>query len=371
MMLARLTGFCSTGFSKCFTALLLFSCGMAVSTLPGQPLLGQSQRRPSQATKKHTFLTVEIYSNSSVALGGQQRWVEMLQKVGADRVSSKTSAGGAAGVDEEEVGGTRYIKVRGFLEGNKLVLASGSYRISDVAKIRDLFQKFRDDGKQTTLAAKHDFGLTAEQLVSLSEKLAKPVAESTEGKPLAAVADAIANQVGLPFVRDATARAALAGQGNVLQEFKGMSSGTALAALVKPLGLVLEPGRKQGQQVKVHVKRAQDSKLSWPVGREPEQVPVLAEPKLFQKMPIGIKNYPLDKVMDAVQKKAQIPFIYDEQVLASEGIDVAKTNVSISNKNGALMVMINKLLRQTKPRRLSGELRVDDGGKTFLWITVR
>jgi len=88
-------------------------------------------------------------------------------------------------------------------------------------------------------------------------------------------------------------------------------------------------------------------------------------------MPIGIKNYPLDKVMDAVQRKAQIPFIYDEQVLASEGIDVAKTNVSISNKNGVLMVMINRLLRQTKPRRLSGELRVDDGGKTFLWITVK
>ena len=88
-------------------------------------------------------------------------------------------------------------------------------------------------------------------------------------------------------------------------------------------------------------------------------------------MPIGIKNYPLDKVMEAVQKKAEIPFIYDEQVIASEGIDVANTKVSISNKNGVLMVMIGKLLRQTKPRRLSQEIRIDDAGKTFLWITVK
>ena len=365
-------------FYKCFaamilskSALLLLGFALAASTLPTQMLLGQSFNRSVQAPAKKTVVILEISSNSSAGLGSQQRWMKMLQDVGADRVSSKTIPQGAAGVEESELRGTRLIKIRGFIENSKLVLPSGSYRLSDSAKIRDLLQKFRDDGTDTTLAEKHDFGLTRDQLIDLATKFANPVAEPTKGKPLLATVDAIALKTGLTFVRDPSARSALSGEEKVTQEFKGMASGTALAALVKPLGLVVEPSREQGQQVKVHIKRAQDSKQSWPIGREPESSPSVAEPKLFAKMPIGIKNFPLDKVMEAVQKKAGLPFIYDEQAITAEGVDVAKTKVSITNKNGVLMVMIGRLLRQTTPKSLTKELRVDDAGQTFLWITTR
>ena len=354
-----------------FAAMALLGIALAALALPTHSLLGQSFSRSAQTPAQKPVVVLEISSNSSAGLGAQQRWMKMLQKVGADRVSSKTLPQGAAGVEESELGGTRVIKVRGFLEDGKLVLPSGSYRLSDSTKIRDLLQKFRDDGTDTTLAEKHDFGLTREQLIDLATQFAKPIAEPTKGKPFLATVDAIASQTGVPFVRDSNARAALASQENVTQEFQGMASGTALAAMMKPLGLVLEPSRQQGEQVKVHLKRAQDSKQSWPVGRDPENAPVMAEPKLFAKMPIGIKNFPLDKVMEAVQKKAGIPFVYDEQVIAAEGIDVAKTKVSISNKNGILMVMIGKLLRQTAPKRLSQEIRIDDAGQTFLWITAK
>ena len=349
--------------------ILLIGLGLVGSV---QVACGQSSLRSSQTpAKKSTYLTLAISSNSSAALGTQQRWMKALQNVGADRVSSSTLTQGAASVDETEKGGTRYIKVQGFLQGGKLELSGGSYRLRDMGKIRDLLQKFRDDGKETTLAQKHDFGLTVSQLVTLAEKFAKPVAEPTKGKPFSAVVNSIARQTGVSFARDSAARAALAGQADVTQEFQGMSSGTALAALVKPMGLVLEPGREQGQQVKVHIKRPEAGKKSWPVGREPEDAPVRVEPGMFQKLPIGIKNFPLDKVMVAFQQKAKIPFVYDEQVIAAEGIEVSKTLVSIDKKNGVLMVMINKLLRETKPKRLSGKLRVDDAGKAFLWITAR
>ncbi len=365
MMLSR-----QLSFFKCHAALWV-SFGLAWAMLPNADLYGQSSLRSSQTSAQKTYLTLEISSNSGASLGSQQRWVNALQNVGADRVSSRTMPQGAATVDETERGGTRYIKVRGFLENGKLELLGGSYRTSDAAKIRDLLQKFRDDGKETTLSKKLDFGLTGSQLVELAEKLAKPVAESTKGKPFSAVVSAIVGQTGVSFARDSAARAALAGHGEVTQEFKGMSSGTALAAMVKPLGLVLEPGREQGKQVQVHIKQPEVGKKFWPVGRELETAPVMVEPGMFQKMPIKIKNYPLDKVMVAFQQKAKIPFVYDEQVIAAKGIEVSKTLVSISNKNGILMVMINKLLRETQPKRLSGELRLDDAGKTFLWITAK
>ena len=363
MMFSSQFGFCN----RC--VILLIGFGLVLSIQSAQ---GQSSRRVAQTpAKKNTHLVLAISSNSSASLGSQQRWMKALENVGADRVSSRTVAQGAATVEETERGGTRYISVQGFLEGGKLELPGGSYRIGDVGKIRDLLQKLRDDGKETTLAAKLDFGLTSSQLVALAEKFAQPVAQPTKGKPFSAVVNAIAGQTGVSFVQDSAARAALAGQTEVTQEFKGMASGTALAAMVKPLGLVLEPGRKQGQQVQVHVKRPEVGKKSWPVGRELEAAPVLVEPGMFQKLPIGIKDFPLDKVMVAFQQKAKIPSVYDDQVIAAEGIEVAKTLVSISHKNGVLMVMINKLLRETEPKRLSGKLRVDDAGKAFLWITAR
>ena len=359
-----------TVFLKSF-AIVLTVLALATSTLTTQSLLGQSINRSTQSPAKKSTLILEISSNSSGGFGAQQRWMKMLQDVGADRVSSQTLDQGEASVEESDFRGRRMIKVRGFIENGKLELPGGRYRLSDTAKIRDLLQKFRDDGKDTTLAEKHDFGLTREQLIDVATKLATPVTEPTKGKPFLATVDAIASKTGMPFVRDPNTRAALAGQETVTQEFQGMASGTALAAMLKPLELVVEPSRQQGEQVKIHLKRTRDSKQAWPVGREPEQAPVFAEPKLFAKMPIGIKNFPLDKVMEAVQKKAEIPFIYDEQVIATEGIDITKTKVSISNKNGVLMVMIGRLLRQTAPKRLSQELRVDDAGQTFLWITAK
>ena len=367
-----------TGYIKQLAAFVLLGFAVTASALPTKSLLGQSYNRSAQSSratqapaKKKAVLVLEISSSGSAGVGSQQRWMKMLQNVGADRVSSKTLPQGASMVEENEISGVRYIKIRGYLENSKLVLPSGSYRLSDSAKIRDVLQKFRDDGADTTLAEKHDFGLTREQLIDLATKFAKPVAEPTKGKSLLAAVDAISSQTGLPFVRDPKARSAMSGQETATQEFKGMASGTALAAMLKPLGLVMEPGRVQGEQLKVHLKRAQDSKQSWPVGRDPEQVPFQAEPKLFVRMPIGIKNFPLDKVMEAIQKKAKIPFVYDEQVIASEGIDIAKTKVSLSNKDGLLMTMIRKLLRQSAPKPLSSEIRVDDAGQTFLWITVK
>jgi hypothetical protein len=42
----------------------------------------------------------------------------------------------------------------------------------------------------------------------------------------------------------------------------------------------------------------------------------------------------------------------------------------LEHKNGTIKVIMGKLLRQTKPR-LSEELRIDENGKPFLWITAK
>ena len=320
--------------------------------------------------KKRTVLTVEISANPMAAAGSQQQWMKTLQAVGADRVRSQTTRSGKASVDEIEVDGVRMIKVSGFIDAGKLVLPGGKFRITDRKRISDLLQKFRDDGSETTLAPKHAFGLTADEIKSLNKKLSTPVAESTKGKPVADVIHTMTAGLGVNFVRDAAATSAMRRGATVENELQGLSTGTALAAIVKPLGLVIQPQRKQGQAVQVDLRSAIKSKESWPIGWELSTAPVLIEPKLFDKMPIKIKNFPLDKVLEALQKKVDTPFVLDYETMQREGIDLAKTKVSLEHKNGTIKVIMGKLLRQTKPR-MSEELRIDENGKPFLWITAK
>ena len=320
--------------------------------------------------KKRTVLTVEVSANAMAAAGTQQQWMKMLKAVGADRVRSQTIRRGKAAVDETEVSGVRMIKVSGFIEAGKLVLPGGKFRITDRKRISDLLQKFRDDGSETTLAPKGKFGLTAVEIQSLSKKFSTPVAESTKGKPVAKVVQTMTAGLGVNFVRDAAAKSAMRSSATIENELQGLSTGTALAAILKPLGLVIQPQRKQGQAVQVDLMSAIKSKEPWPIGWKLPTAPVMVEPKLFDKMPIKIKNFPLDKVLDALQKKVDTPFVLDHETMQREGIDMAKTKVSLEHKNGTIKVIMGKLLRQTKPR-LSEELRIDENGKPFLWITAK
>ncbi|MEM7314918.1 MAG: hypothetical protein AAF497_17370 [Planctomycetota bacterium] len=79
----------------------------------------------------------------------------------------------------------------------------------------------------------------------------------------------------------------------------------------------------------MHIKDSQSSKEHWPVGWPIRNAPVRVEPKMFEKMPIKIKNYPLDKVMAAVQKKADVPFLVDQNTLARKELDMAEIKVSL------------------------------------------
>lgn len=336
---------------------------------------GLSNQTPPATQEKPTTITLEIAPDSRGALGSQQKWMQALQNVGATRVVSGLSGGTAqASIDEKENTRSISIRVTGFIEKGKLVLPGGKFSIRETKKIKALLDGFRKDGAEVTLSEKKAFGLTAKQLVWLHNQLTVKVEISTKGQELSKVINALATPVTensqIKLVQDKMTRRVLAGAEIVNEELQGLSTGTALAAILRPAGLVLEPVHVKANEIELHIKDSRASDEHWPVGWPPKIPPVRAEPKLFTKMPIQIRNVPLDKVMTALQQKADVPFLYDQNTMAREGIEMDKTKVDLSEKNGTLAVVADRLLRQTRPR-MSSEIRVDEAGKGFLWITVR
>lgn len=321
-------------------------------------------------TSKRRVITLQISAEARARIGSQQQWLEMLQDVGANRVVSKTGRTGTPSVEETETSGATLITVTGFIVGNKLALPGGNFSIGDKTQIRALLRKLRDDGAKVAMAEKKAFGLTSEQLVGLHEQLAKVVEVSTKGQNAGDTIGVILRGAGISPVLDRHARAALSGNEKIAEELKGISTGTAIATIARPLGLALQPKREQGKPMEVRIVDSKAADENWPIGWPIELPPVAVEPKLFQKMPIEIRNFPLNDVLDAVEKRAGVPFFYDHNTLAREGLELANVKVTLVQKKVTLKVAISKMLNQSKPR-MSEEIRVDENGKPFLWITVR
>lgn len=338
-------------------------------------LISVSQSFPNQVvaqpeTTKRRMVILEISATAGAAIGTQQQWVEMLQDVGASKVTSRTGRAGVPAITETESSRSTVITVTGYIVGNRLKLPGGSFSLRDKARIRELIQRLRDDGAQVALAEKKAFGLTSEQLVAVHQAFSGKVEFETAGQNAGSVVGKLTAKSGLKFTLDGAARAAFNSDDTVGEELNGMSIGTALAVIIRPLGLVLVPRREQGKSLEVQIVDSRGRQENWPIGWPIEKSPFSIEPKLFERIPIEIRGFPMKDALDAVRKRADVPFFYDWNTLAREGIEMDELKVTVVEKKASLMVVISKILRQSKPR-MSDELRVDENGKPFLWISVR
>ncbi|MEL7497988.1 MAG: hypothetical protein AAFN77_10285 [Planctomycetota bacterium] len=333
-----------------------------------------AQRNASPTQDKPTVITLEVFGDPRGALGSQQEWMQALQKVGANRVTTGSGSRAEASVNEQETTQAISIRVKGFLEKGKLVLPGGKFSIRETDKIKSLLAGFRVNGAEVTLAEKKAFGLTAKQLVWLHSQLNVEVKTETNGKPLSEIISTLRKPLeevsGVKVVLDSMAQKVIRSDKTATEEMKGLSTGTSLAAILRPHGLVLEPVHVKANEIELHIKDSQSSEEHWPVGWPLDRPPIQVEPKMSEQMPIQIKNFPLDKVMVAVQKRADVPFLYDQNSLAREGIEMPDIKVSLTEKNASLSIVVFRLLRQTKPR-LSHEMRMDEKGKGFIWISAR
>ncbi len=315
------------------------------------------------------IVELEIVGDDRGQLGQQQEWMEMLQEVGADRIRSSTSArpGGPA-VEEIQSGSTTVIKVRGILLGRKLRMPGGEFAITDRDGIAALLQRLRDDGAEQTLAEKAGFGLTSAQLVELHAGLAEPVEGVTRGESFKAVFGAIRTKLPVPLVMTPEVEGLLAAEeAPVRDELQGLSLGTSLAAVIRPLGLVVVPQRPQGGALQIALVAGETVEEFWPIGWPVEEQVADTAPGLFEKTDVEIRGFKLADALAAISGRTAVPVLYDHNSLAEKEVDPAEEIVTLTRPQLTCFSIIIKLCGQTRPA-LAPELRMDEAGKPFLWV---
>lgn len=212
---------------------------------------------------------------------------------------------------------------------------------------------------------RHAFGMTAEELLTVHAQLGEPIFFSTAGEGAANVVRSIARSLPLDMGKDTSSR--MQDSFVMLEEMKGLSRGTTLAAALRPIGLVFVPQFRAGK-LRCRVVRSQAATEFWPIGWPREKKLVATAPRLMEYVPIKITNATLHSSLQAIGSRIDLPILYDHNGLARADLDPATIRVDHPDKRTFYKRGLDRLLAQAKMR---GELRLDDAEKPFYWVVPR
>ncbi|MCL4206091.1 MAG: hypothetical protein KJ000_26710 [Pirellulaceae bacterium] len=249
-----------------------------------------------------------------------------------------------------------------------LRLPGAEFRLGDKAGLSAWIAKLKEGGETRLNEREAAFGMTPTQLVAVHDALKVPVTFATKGQRSFDVLKRISATLRLSFLADTEARTAMGGDDPVLDELQGLSAGTAIAAVLRPLGLVMVPQKQSGGEVRLWITDVRRSQESWPVGWPSTSSPRETLPELFAfAKNVAIQDTPLDVALEAIGQRVKAPLLFDHNSLVRQRIDPATVNVTLDDGRTYYQRIIGRLLNQAG---LTSELRVDDAGTPFLWITT-
>ncbi|HUT14453.1 MAG TPA: hypothetical protein VMY42_28465 [Thermoguttaceae bacterium] len=311
---------------------------------------------------------LELVGDSAGSALVFQEWLQVLGRAGVKNVRIR-SATGAVKVGVEVLGTESqpvYVVTGIVRSSDELLLPAGRFRQSDASRLARWLEDLAQHGPQRSGGAEQSaFGLSAAQFEQVRQDLARPVDFATRGMTRDAAVDKIAAQLLSPLQLEAGLRAMLR-EDTLGEELSGVSSGTALAYVLRPMGSCLVP-RPMGGRVAYLVVKAQPDLEVWPVGWEPEGPRQDVLPAAFEFYNVNIQGVSAAQALEAIGKRLDVAVLIDHNALARHGIDPSKVPVSHPAGRTTYSLVLRKILFQA---RLKSEIRVDEAGTPFLWVST-
>jgi hypothetical protein len=322
----------------------------------------------SRVSAAEPRIDIEVCTEPGFAITDAGKWNTMLGELGLSSVRIRGSkAGDAPEIKRSGSDESPSYRVVGMLTADgKLNLPNrGRFSISDKARLAAWFDKLRADGIEAIATKPVAFGLLPSQLVEVHEALKGPVRFSTKGQAPRDVAKKIADTLSLKFVTDTSSQRALGSPEPVADELQGISSGTAIAAVLRPLGLVMVPEKGDGK-LRLRIADSRGVKEHWPIGWPPKAAAGETVPELFKFLNVEITDFSLGETLESIGGRVKVPIVIDYNALARLEVDLAKTKVELPKANTFYGKALDRILFQAN---LKYEVRTDEADKPFLWIS--
>jgi hypothetical protein len=300
-------------------------------------------------------------------------WNTMLTGAGVDNL--RLGGGGNAtqkiGIEPfDETNPNAGYRVFGVItRGNELMLPGGRFTRTDRAGLAKWVGNLKAGGLAKKPGGKQvPFGLKPSQLEDVAKDLGKPADFATTGLPVKSVLLEIGKRTTNPIVAEPTIAAGLGQMETVPGELKGLACGTVMAAVLRREGLSLIPRTTATGSMEYFITRAGAQQDVWPVGWPAEKpIPELL-PDLFTLRNVQIDDIPASQLLQVVADRVKLPMIFDEQSLLEKKIDASQVKVKIPEQKIGYQGVLDRAMFQANMKH---EVRIDDAGRPFLWITAR
>jgi hypothetical protein len=281
-------------------------------------------------------------------------------------------AGDKPELKETTLAGERLVTVIGHLDrAGDLIFPEHRFSRAEAGKLGEWLKELETYGAQGAPAGQPVWGLDETQFSALYSALSRKVDAELEGLPL----QEAAGRIGLPdtYAVRFTAKAAswlsseFSEEPRVRQSPQGLGAGTALAILVGEYGLGFRPQRQPDGSIALVVDPLKETTDVWPVGWEPKEPPQKVFPTLFELVPVDLQDVKLTDLTQAVSTKTGVPILFDHYRIAASGIELEGIAAAHPPRTTSWSLLLRAV---TYPHRLTRELRIDERGQPFVWITT-
>ncbi len=306
---------------------------------------------------------LELVMEKGFPVGQERVWLEVLAKLPDVSIRIRAAELGERPEITPEGRGWRILGV--LTRGNRLVVPGAQFSLTDQAALAAYLKKLRDDGPDAVRSPAGPYGLTEAHFRELLENLQSAVEQPTKDVPLDKFVRHIAERSGIPIDVDPALQARWASY-RVQDDLSGLSLGTALAVGVRAWGWVVAVERSRGT-TRLRITQADRAAGFWPIGYLPQDTLRQTVPALFSYLTVEINDTPLSEVLAALQSRLGVPILVDHNAAARLGVRLDEVRVTVPSTRTYYKRILDQALTKA---RLRAELRVDEAGHPFLWITT-
>lgn len=337
----------------------------AQPTVPTRPLSDSPSRR---------LLEFEIGVSGQAAALSMQRWNQRLVQLKVDRVQIRQARpDDKLSISEQALGRQSIVHVLGKLDSRgQLVVPGHTFSSADVDALAQWLDELREYGPKGSPQGKPSWGLDAKQLESLRNALAKPASVDQADDSLGKVIERFRRETGLEVLAEieenANKQEGPAHKASLPTDTSGLSWGTWTAYVLGLNGLAFEPQRTPADTVRLRIAPKAIIEHPWPVGWPPEVRNVKLVPELFKIVNVELRNVTVAELIEKLEARPELPpLLVDLGSIRNAGIDPNTALVSLPPTRGAWITNLRKMLF---PAKLKSEVRIDEAGTPFLWITT-
>ena len=316
---------------------------------------------------------VEIIQLEGASMEYPHTWGRELVRTDAPAVQFRNQRfGDAVSITESGTEASPVWKIIGTMDASGTILMPDGqrFRCGDAAGlatwIRELPGKMKAKKQAANAPVQGDFGLSAPLMQQMIADLKQNLNEETAGLSPVDILQKCARGLSAPFKISPAQVAALKELDPIDEELSSLSKGTVMAYVLRPAGLALVPRESNGR-LYYSIETGQKNVKPWPIGTKVDKLEAEVLPDILKKIPANMRAVPLRDAVDSISERIDVPMLYDLNAMARYGIDLDTAKVTVSAEKITYLSLLNRVLRTHK---LKAELRMDENGEPFFWVTT-